>query len=69
MASSAAVRKRMQRQRERNGAIPVRIEVTELVASALEAADFVDMAQLEDKAALSRAIESLLNDWAVRVTL
>jgi hypothetical protein len=68
MATSAAIRQRRHREYERANATPVQIVVTELVADALEQAGFIDLEQLDDKAALARAIQALLHDWAVRVT-
>jgi hypothetical protein len=68
LADNAAIRQRRHRERQRANMVPVQIVVTELVAAALEQAGFIDIDQLENKAALARAIQALLHDWAERVT-
>jgi hypothetical protein len=69
MTSSAAARMRRYRTRERDGLAVLRITIErEPLSFALEAAGLLALDQLDDRAAVARAVEDLLATWALRVT-
>ena len=59
--SNAVIRKRRQRERERNGVVLLEIQVPhEPLTYALEVAGLLSPEQLEDRYAISRAVEALV---------
>ena len=69
MASNAAARKRRQRERERNGVVLLEIQVPhEALTYGLEVAGLLSPEQLENRCAVARAVETLLQEWLSRVT-
>jgi hypothetical protein len=69
MATDDVIRQRQCRERKLQGIWTVRIKIPhEALTFALEQAGLLELHELEDRAAIARAIEDLLAEWTARVT-